>query len=88
MGSVVVVDEVAAGCVDESGLPELPAVPDAGGEGKDALTDPRPYSLGDVPAVLFERELAFEGVVDRLDPLADAAELAESRLLVSAVGGG
>src|SRR5215211_4764654 len=85
-GSVDVVDEVAAGGVVESGFPELTAVPDASGEGKDALTDPRPHSLGDVSAVLFERELAFEGVVDRLDPLADAAELAESRLLVSAVG--
>ena len=38
-GSVVVVDEVAAGCVEESVFPESPAMPDAGGECEDALAD-------------------------------------------------
>src|SRR5579875_2052220 len=85
-GSVVVVGEVAAGCVDESGLPELPAVPDACGECEDALADPGPDTCGDVAAVIFEGELALEGVVDRLDPLADRAELAEPWFLVAAVG--
>ena len=45
-----------------------------------------PDALGGVAAVAFERELALEGVVDRLDPLADAAERAEARLFVVAVG--
>jgi hypothetical protein len=85
-GSVVVVGEVAAGCVDESVFPEGPAVPDAGGESEDALTDARPDAGGDVAAVVLERELALEGVVDRLDPLTDPAELADPRLLVAAVG--
>src|SRR5215217_5559122 len=85
-GSVVVVDEVAAGRVDESVFPEGPAVPYARGESEDALTDARPDAGGHVAAVILERELAFEGVVDRLDPLTDPAELADSRLLVAAVG--
>ena len=36
-GLVVVVGEVAAGCVDLVGVPEQPVVPDAGGEGEQAL---------------------------------------------------
>src|SRR4051794_16559422 len=85
-GSVVVVDEVPAWCVDESLFPERPAVPDASGEGEDALADARPDADWDMTAVLFERELALEGVVDQLDPLTDPAELAEAGLLVAAVG--
>src|SRR5512147_149540 len=85
-GSVVVVDEVPARCVDESVFPESPAVPDASGEGEEALADARPDADRDVTAVLFERELAFEGVVDRFDPLADPAELAEAGFLVATVG--
>ena len=85
-GSVVVVDEVASGGVDESGFPERPAVPDAGGEGEYPLADAGPDAFGDVAAVVLERELALGGLVDRLDPLADAAELAEPGLLVFAVG--
>src|SRR5919201_6522408 len=85
-GSVVVVDEVPARCVDESVFPEGPAVPDAGGESEDALTDARPDAGGHVTAVMLERELALEGVVDRLDPLTDPAELPDPRLLVAAVG--
>ena len=73
-GSVVVVGEVAAWCVDESVFPEGPAVPDAGREGEDALADAGPDAGRDMTAVIFERELAFEGVVDRLDPLPDPAE--------------
>src|SRR6266545_268246 len=85
-GSAVVVDEVAAGRVDESGFPERPAVPDTGGQGEHSLTDPGPDAFGDVAAVEFQRELALGGLVDRLDPLADAAELAEPGLFVFAVG--
>ena len=80
-GSVVVVDEVAAGCFDDSRFPELPAVPDAGGEGEDALAYAGPDAFGDAAAVVFERELAFGGVVDRFDPLRDTAVLAESGFL-------
>src|ERR1039458_543895 len=85
-GSVVVEGEVASGLLDLVGLPEQPVVPDAGGEGEYALADPGPDSLGDVPAVVLEGELALGGVVDRLDPLAHAAEFAEARLLALAVG--
>jgi hypothetical protein len=60
-GSVVVVDEVSAWGVGESGFPELPAAPDAGGEGEYALADACPDAFGDVAAVILERELAFEG---------------------------
>jgi hypothetical protein len=38
-----------------------------------------------VSAVVFEGKLAFEAVVDQFDPLANAAELAQPRLLVYAV---
>src|SRR5438874_18716 len=38
------------------------------------------------PAVAFERELVLERVEGRFDPLADAAEGAEARLFVFAVG--
>ena len=46
----------------------------------------RHLAFGDVAAVVFERELAFERVVDRLDPLPDPAELPEPRLLVASIG--
>jgi hypothetical protein len=36
-------------------------------------------------AVLFQAELAFEGVDDRLDPLADTSDLAEAGRFVLAV---
>ena len=85
-GLVVVVGEVAAGCVDLVGVPEQPVVPDAGGEGEQALADACPDAFGDVAAVVFEGELAFERVVDRLDPLAHTAELAEPFGFVFAVG--
>jgi len=44
-------------------------VPDGGGQGENALQDPGQDSGGGVPAVAFEVELAFEGVVDRFDDL-------------------
>src|SRR5439155_951498 len=85
-GSVVVDGEVASGGVDLAGFPEQPVVPDAGGEGEYSLANACPDALGDVAAVVLEGELALERVVDRLDPLADPAELAEAWLLVPAVG--
>src|SRR5690606_8597833 len=58
----------------------LVVVPDRGGHGQEALG----HSHGDAgegaSAVLFQVELAFEGVVDRLDELAD---LFEHRLAVA-----
>ena len=69
-----------------AGFPEQPVVPDAGGEGEYSLADACPDALRDVAAVVLEGELALERVVDRLDPLADPAELAEAWLLVLAVG--
>jgi hypothetical protein len=86
MGLVVVVDEVAAGRVDDSCLPERPAVPYASGQREDALADADPNALRNAAAVTLERELVLGGVVDRFDPLTDAAKLAEPRLLALAVG--
>src|SRR5918999_5527634 len=80
VGSVVVGDEATAGLVGE------PVVPNAGCECEHALADTGPDAVGGVGAVTLERELALEGVVDRLDPLADAAERAEAGLLALAVG--
>ena len=51
-------------------------VPDRGGEGEESLEDPHGDALGAVAAVLFEAELAFEGVVDRFDDLTQRAQLA------------
>src|SRR6266542_2444707 len=49
-------------------------VPDGGGQGQDALDDADPDPGGGVTAVLFEVELALEGVVDGLDDLAQRLE--------------
>src|SRR5437773_1641548 len=78
--SVVIGGEAAAGVAG------LPVVPDAGGEGEDALADAGPDAGEGAAAVACERELAFGGVDDRFDPLADAAERAVARLFVAAVG--
>ena len=45
-------------------------VPDRGGEGEHALQDADPGAAGSVTAVAFEVELAFEGLADRFDDLA------------------
>ena len=42
--------------------------------------------VGGASAVLFQVKLSFEGLVDRLDPLADPAEVAVAVGLVLAVG--
>jgi hypothetical protein len=49
-------------------------VPDCGGERQQALQHPDEHSAGGVPAVQFQVELAFEGVKDRLDGLAQRFE--------------
>src|SRR3954453_14580790 len=68
-GSVVVGDEGS-----QDGLVGGVVVPDGGGKCEDALK----YSCGDSvagpAAVALEVELAFEGVVDRLDDLAERFE--------------
>ena len=52
----------------------MPVVPDRGGQGEDALQDAYGHAVGGPPAVGFEVELAFEGLIDRLDALADRAQ--------------
>src|SRR5215831_7066598 len=67
--SVVVCDlRALAGRVDE------PVVPDPGGEGEQALSDPDGDTGRRSAAVLFEAELTLEGVVDRLDTLTNPAQ--------------
>src|SRR2546423_7092006 len=79
---------VVIGCEAAAWLAGLPVVPDAGGEGEDALADACPDAGEGAAAVVFEGELAFGGVDDRFDPLTDAAEGAVAGLLVAAGGGG
>ena len=50
---------------------QLPVEPDRGGQGQQPLGDPDPGALDGVGAVALQAELVFEGVDDRLDPLAD-----------------
>jgi hypothetical protein len=49
-------------------------VPDGGGEGQEALGDADSDAFDGASAVLFQVQLAFEGVVDRFDELADGLE--------------
>ena len=59
---------------------------DAGGEGELAAGDAGVYAGDGASAVVFEGELAFKGVEDGLDPLADSAERSESFLFAFPVG--
>src|SRR6266508_2669018 len=68
-GSVVVGDEGA-----QQGLSGALVVPDGGGEGEQALGDAHDDAGGGATTVAFEIELALEGVVDRLDELAQRFE--------------
>src|SRR3712207_8715400 len=52
----------------------MAVVPDGGGEGEQALGDSRGDPGEGAPAVQLEVELAFEGVVHRLDELADRGQ--------------
>ena len=69
-GSVVVVGD--QGAFDR--LTGVVVVPDRGGQREYALQDADEYSGGGVSAVSFEVELAFEGLVDRLDGLSQWLE--------------
>src|SRR5436190_228836 len=79
-------DSVVVGCEVAAGGAGLPVVPAAGGECEQPLGDAGDESLQGAGAVSLERELAFGRLDDRFDPLADAAERAEARLFVFAVG--
>src|SRR5579875_3784247 len=83
MDSVVVGDQGS-----HAGCGELPVVPDGGGHGQQSPGDAGADAGGGAAAVAFEAGLVFEGVVDRFDPLADAAEVAEAAAFVLAVGAG
>jgi hypothetical protein len=65
---------------------ELPVAPDGGGQGEQPLAaaDERPTQ--GAATVLFQAELVFEGVDDRLDPLAQPTQRPEPARLVLAVG--
>src|SRR5690349_20312865 len=63
-----------------------PVVPDGGGQGEQPLGDAGEDAVRGAPAVAFEAELAFEGVVDRFDPLPASAQVAVPVRLVAAVG--
>src|SRR5215475_16135566 len=80
MGSVV-----EGGQRPLDGFAGCPVVPDAGGHGQQPLGDAGVEALGGPAAVAFEVELAFEGVVDRLDPLPDPASRPMSWRLVAPV---
>jgi hypothetical protein len=63
-----------------------PVVPNAGGQGEEALGNTGEDTGGSATAVLFEGELAFEGVEYALDPLPNWSKGTEPMLLALAVG--
>src|SRR5262245_5994655 len=65
---------------------ELPVEPDPGGQGEQPLRHPNEHPTRGAAAVAFQAELVFEGVDDRLDPLAHPAQRPEPGRLVLAVG--
>src|SRR5260221_6762032 len=73
-GSVVVGQERAL-----DGLAGAVVVPDRGGQREDSLQDADEDSRRGVAAVSFEVKLSFEGVVDRLDDLAEGSEELRAR---------
>src|SRR3982751_6571542 len=81
-GSVIVGGEAAG-----DGGADVVVVPDGCGEGQDALPDADADSLGGMPAVLFEVELALEGVINRLDHLPEGFEELRSRPVGLALAG-
>jgi len=62
-GSVVVVGDQGA----DDRLAGVVVVPDRCGQGEQALQDPNADAVDGAPAVVFQVELAFEGVVDGLN---------------------
>src|SRR5439155_19674708 len=81
MGSVVVGSQRSL-----DGFGGGPVVPDRCRHGEQPLGDAGVDAFGGAAAVAFEVELAFEGVVDGLDPLADPADRPVAGRLVAAVG--
>src|SRR5688500_12766155 len=65
---------------------ELSVEPNGGGQGEQPLGDPDPDALDGMGAMAFQAELVFEGVDDRLDPLADPAQVAEPGGFIGPVG--
>lgn len=61
-------------------------MPDAGGEGEESCGDAGVDAWDGASAVVFEGELAFQGVKHGLDPLPDATEAPEPWVLILAVG--
>ena len=53
-------------------------VPDRGGQREDALQDADEHASRGVPAVSFQVELTLEGLVDRLDGLAQGLDQARA----------
>lgn len=60
---------VVDGQCAHDGLAGVVVVPDGCGEREDALQDADDHAYGSTPAMAFEVELPFEGLVDRLDYL-------------------
>src|SRR5215475_1249719 len=73
-GSVVVGDQGS-----HNRLSGTPVVPDRGGQSEHALQDPHGNTRHGAPAVLFEVELAFEGLIDRFDALPYRTQQATTR---------
>src|SRR5207342_2277560 len=66
---------------------ELPVEVDGGGQGKDPRDDAADEAVGSLGEVVFEPELLFERVDDRLDPLADGPDRGRCSLwLVTSTG--
>src|SRR4029453_3022188 len=81
VGSMVVGDQGAL-----VGRADLPVPPDPGGQRQQSLSDPDPDSGQGAAAVLFQPELAFEGLEGALDPLPEAAQRSQPTRLIRAVG--
>ncbi len=64
----------------------VPVVPDRCGQGEQSLGDSGEHPVGGASAVAFQAQLAFEGVVDGLDPLPDPAQAAVAEGFVASVG--
>jgi len=80
--ALVVVGDQGPLAVDAGG----PVAPDAGGEGEKSLGDAGEHALVGSSAVVFQVELALQGLVDRLDPLPHTAEVAVGVGLVARSG--